>query len=56
MLIDNKYEIKVEFRIESNNIFVKLIIPKNLYKENSGIVDQINANILFGIIDNFSLN
>lgn len=58
MLIANKYEVKVDISLKKGKkkiILLKFILPRILYKEKSGIVDQFTANCWFPIIDDFPL-
>lgn len=57
MLIDNKYEVKFKFNLsefKKKIIKVILLVPKNL--KNRGILDQLEANTLGEIFDDFPLN
>lgn len=57
MLIADKYEVKAEVSLRGKKtVVIKFILPRILYREKPGIVDQFKANCLFEIIDDFPLN
>lgn len=57
MLIADKYEVKVKVAMKSWKIMeIRFIMPVNMCKEQPGIVQQFEANSLFGIIDDFPLD